>query len=151
MSDGHCEVDFTDYSDEADPVEFHQSTIVKRSRKAHRCDECGGEIAVGESYLRTAYVFEGKFDVDRVCDPCREAAGEFGWHIIGGSLWEMFREEWDNGANLQGCLNRLESARAKEHMRRQWAKWQDAKLARTAQRRTPKPDAVARPDGIATE
>lgn len=130
MSEGHCEVDFTDYSDNADPVEFHHSTIVKHARKAHVCDECGGPIAIGESYRKIAYVFEGKFDVDRVCDPCREAGGEFGWNIMGGALWQMFEEEWDNGANLQGCLNRLETARAKEHMRQQWAKWQEKRMRR---------------------
>ena len=46
-------------------------------------------------------------------------------------LWESFRGEWDNGANLQSCLNRLESAKAKAHMRDQWLKWQDICAERT--------------------
>lgn len=128
-----CDVDFSDYSDDADPVEFHQTRIVT-ARKAHRCSECGGEIAIGDRYRVTAYKFEGVFGVDRVCPPCHEAAGEFGYFIMGGSLWQMFQDEWDNGAHVQACINRLETARAKEHMRQQWLKWQERIAAQRRKR-----------------
>ncbi len=122
MSEGYCEVDFDDYSGDADPVEFATSKIVK-ARKVHRCEECRGEIAVGDSYQRTSYKFEGSMDVAKRCKPCLEAATEFHFAVLGGGLWEMFAEEWSQGANLQGCMNRLTTAKAKEHMRQQWMKW----------------------------
>lgn len=121
---GYCEVDFGDASGDAEPVDFVNRRTVK-ARKPHTCAECHGLIAVGESHETRAYRFEGEFHAERVCAPCQEAAGEFGWHILGGSLWVMFQEEWDGGANVQGCINRLTTARAKEHMRQQWAAWQE--------------------------
>lgn len=132
MSDGYCEVDFSDA--DADPVEFCKRKTVT-ARKAHICSECGGPIAAGEHYQRVASVFEGEFGVDKICAPCQETAGEFGCHIVGGVLWEMLYEEWDQGAHVQACINRLESARAKEHMRQQWVKWQERRrLERQARR-----------------
>ncbi len=128
MSDGYCEVDFTDTCDEADPVEFcHRETVV--ARKDHRCAECAGVIAVGERHGRVAYRFEGEFHADRICPSCQEAAGEFNYHLVGGSLWEMFHDEWDNGAHIQACISRLTTARAKEHMRQQWVKWHERRAA----------------------
>lgn len=121
MSDGFCEVDFSDYSDDADPVEFWNRTTVK-ARKPHRCEECGTTIAVGNTYERHNYKFDGQMCSDAVCLPCREAATEFNHRVV-GTLWEMFREEWAHGAHLQACLGRLSTVHAKEHMRRQWLKW----------------------------
>lgn len=128
MSDGYCEVDFGDVSDDADPVEFWNPQTVT-ARKDHVCDECRGPIAKGEQYRRTSYKWEGKFDMERMCALCLEAATEFDFRLVGGSLWEMFAEEWDNGARVQSCIARLSSAKAKEHMRQQWLKWQERRHA----------------------
>lgn len=125
MSDeGHCEVDFGDASDDAEPVEFYDEKMVT-GRKVHQCSECDRTIAVGEPHQRKSYKFEGEFHCDRICDGCREVAGEFDLRYVGGLLWESFWCEWDEGANLQGCLNRLTSVRAKTTMRDQWQRWQD--------------------------
>jgi hypothetical protein len=129
-----CEVDFADASDDADPVAFHNSAVVT-AKKAHTCSECDGGIAIGERYRRTAYKFEGAFSMDRVCACCLEAATEFNYYIMGGSLWLMFHEAWDNGSPLQACLNRLETAKAKEHMRSQWMKWRAKRDEYLARRR----------------
>lgn len=122
MADSYCEVDFGDASDDADQVEFHVSKTV-RAKKEHRCDECGERIEKGEQYRRTVYKFEGEFSMDRCCTGCVEAAAEFHYFIMDGSLWSMFHEEWAQGARLQSCLNRLTSVKAKERMRAQWMKW----------------------------
>jgi hypothetical protein len=124
----YCEVDFSDYSDDADPVEFVDTRFVT-ARKAHVCEECGGVIAVGERHQVRAYKFEGEFCSERVCDPCREAAKEFGYHILGGGLWVHMADEWENGARVQACIDRLGTARAKAHMRDRWLAW-DAKRSR---------------------
>lgn len=124
MSDDYCEVDFSDTSADSEPVEFYDEKIA-RARKAHVCTECGAPIAAGDEYQRRSYRFEKEFSVDHVCLVCREIAGEFEHRLIGSLLWENFRVEWDNGARLQGCLNRLTSVAAKELMRAQWLKWQE--------------------------
>lgn len=117
-----CEVSFGDSSDDADPVDFFNVRTVK-ARKPHACTHCAGTIEAGESHTYVAFKFEGAFDTERVCAPCHEASTEFEYHIFGGDLWRMFNEEWDNGAHVQACINRLSTARAKEHMRQQWLKW----------------------------
>lgn len=123
----YCDVDFGDESADADPVEFLDITT-PRARKEHKCCECRGAISVRATYYRVSYKFEGKFGTDRVCEACWEAMQEFDYHIFGGDFWRSMREQWDNGANVQGCINRLSSAAAKEHMRRQWAKWKQLEL-----------------------
>lgn len=132
-----CEVSFGDASDDADPVEFYDERIVT-ARKAHICDECGGPIAKGERYERKSYRVEGEFCTDHICDACHEVAGEFEHCLVGGMLWQQFEAEWDEGAHLQPCLNRLTSVRAKTTMRDQWMKWHDKRVAqrqRAIQRR----------------
>lgn len=145
MSEGFCDVDFSEASDDADYVEFCESSVVK-ARKAHKCDECRGGIAAGDVYTRTAYRFEGKFHMERKCALCKEAAVEFGYSVLGGLLWEQFNDAWDNGANVQGCINRLTTAKAKAHMCQQWIKWHDAR-ARQRQEAIARRAAASRPGG----
>lgn len=124
MSEQHCEVDLTDACDDADVVEFVVTTDVERSRKTHECSECGEPIPQGSSYRRACYKFEGKMWCERFCVSCKESMDEFGWTMLGAGLfWESMREEWNQGANVQGCMNRLTTAAAKAHMLRQWKKW----------------------------
>lgn len=99
MSDGYCEVDFTDASDDAEPCEFVNTRFVV-ARKEHKCSSCGGPIARGERHRVSAYRFEGEFGMERMCDACHEAAGEFGYNLLGGDLWGMFADEWDSDVGL---------------------------------------------------
>jgi hypothetical protein len=119
MSDGYCEVSLEGYGEDSDPVQFYDSKLVT-GRKAYACIECRGPIASGEQHRRISYRYEGKFSVDRICPPCAEASAEFEHRLIGGSLWEMFGEEWDNGARVQSCMERLTTARAKAKMQEQY-------------------------------
>lgn len=122
MSDGYCDVSFSDESSDADSVEFFDTTT-PTARKDYVCNECAEAIKSGEKYQRTAYKFEGKMSVDRLCEPCAEAKAEFEYYIFGGNFWRNMREQWENGANVQGCINRLTTVRAKTLMHRQWMKW----------------------------
>ena len=117
-----CAVDFSDRSADADPCEFFDITHPK-ARREHRCTECRGPIAIGATYAKVAWKFEGTFGVDKVCEPCWEAMQEFDYHIFGGDFWSEMREAWEEGANVQGCINRLVSVDAKTHMHQQWMKW----------------------------
>ncbi len=123
-----CEVDFSDESSDAEQVEMFERKVIT-ARKAHTCVDCRGAIAKGESCARYSYKYEGEFSTEHRCDPCEEAAAEFEHRLVGGLFWLSMHEAWGEGANVQSCINRLTTARAKEHMRQQWLKWHDKMTA----------------------
>lgn len=108
-----CHVDFSDASSDAEPCTFCEWRVVKRARKEHRCVMCVQKISVGESYRTVSSVFEGEFSYDKVCEACYEISREFEYHIIDGGLWTSMREEWEQGAHIQACIQRVESVAAK--------------------------------------
>ena len=57
-----------------------------RARKQHRCVECQCIIQPGETYERTAMLYDGQWDTYRTCLGCRrlrEAFCSHGW-LFGG-------------------------------------------------------------------
>lgn len=122
MGGNGCNVDFHNLSDDADPCDFWRVTT-PRARKEHQCTECREPIAIGALYRRVSWKFEGQVGTDKVCEPCWESMQEFDYHIFGGDFWSHMREEWEQGANIQGCINRLVTVDAKIHMHRQWMCW----------------------------
>lgn len=61
-----------DCSCDYDPVSFLIENDVKKSRKEHRCAECGGKIAIGETYKRRRFGFEGSVYNEAVCSRCND-------------------------------------------------------------------------------
>lgn len=120
MSDGYCDVSLGDY--DGDPAKvFHAHTVT--ARKPHVCDECKGAIEPGQKYERVSGLWD-RWQLWRFCLPCSEIQQEFSERgRTFGILWDTLYEEWGEGATLQGCLNRVTSVAAKEHMRQQWLKW----------------------------
>lgn len=55
------------------------STIVKKSRKKHRCDFCGCEIEKGTSYHNSTNVFDGYMYIWKSHQECA-AVGNFMYH-----------------------------------------------------------------------
>jgi hypothetical protein len=121
VSDSFCEVSLGDYDGEQ--AEFYQDRIVK-ARKQHVCLECNEPIEKGTVHQTVVGKWDGEFHTNRFCLPCWEIMGEFSENgRTFGVTWDTFYNEWENGATLQGCLNRLSSVAAKVHMTRQWRKW----------------------------
>lgn len=122
MSDGLCDFAIEGDYDGDQPEFMNEST--PKARKAHRCYECVEAIPIGVQYRRVVGKWDGKMDTYCFCLACEEAAGEFfdGSRTF-GILWDEMANNWDQGAHLQACLNRLSSAAAKEHMRRRWLQW----------------------------
>lgn len=118
----HCDIDFSDVSDDAEPCEFVSRTE-RVARKPHVCSECKAQIVVGERYESVAYKFDGEFGADKWCLACREIATEFEYFIVGGSLWGAIHEQWADGARVQACINRLSTVAAKTKMRDRWLAW----------------------------
>lgn len=93
-----------------------------KARKAHECDECGRWIAVGETYRRQGYTYEGVAYTFRCCEQCEAFlrvlldAGfendEGGWPRIvdldGGEVahvglsreLQLFRDRWQRNGVL---------------------------------------------------
>lgn len=108
---------------DGDTAQFYNESTVK-ARKPHKCFECGETIPAGARYKRASGKWEGQMETYHFCAGCDEAAGEF---VEGarnfGMLWEEFESNWEDGAHLQACLNRLSTAAAKEHMLKRWLQW----------------------------
>ena len=121
MSEGFC--DFTIEADGDGMADVFRAGMVT-ARVAHKCTECDGPIEPGQRFERIGMKYEGRWAVDRLCSACSEISREFfdGARML-GILWDELEGNWDEGAHLQACLNRLSTTTAKEHMRRQWLKW----------------------------
>ena len=89
-----------------------------------KCDECGDAIVLGQSCIRATGVYRGKSETYWFCAPCMEIVNEFvdGARVF-GALEEEFCQNWDAGAPLQACLNRVSSVAAKTKLRRWWLHW----------------------------
>jgi hypothetical protein len=123
MSEGICDFSIdADY--DGDVASFYDERIVT-ARKPHQCTECGETIPVKAKYQRVTGKWDGRLDTYHFCLMCHEASGEFfeGGERCFGVLWDEMISNWEEGAHLQACLNRLTTVAAKEHMRRQWMKW----------------------------
>jgi hypothetical protein len=59
-----CELDFDGY------CEVWDESIIKKARKQHRCDSCGGTIEKGSSYIKHFSIFEGSVTSDKMCNDC---------------------------------------------------------------------------------
>ena len=131
MTDGYCDVSLGDY--DGDSAECYQETH-RKAAKSHACYECREAIVKGQQYHVVTGKWDGEFTTYRFCESCWEVMGEFSENgKTFGVVWEAFRDEWASGATLQGCLNRLSSMTAKEHMRQQWLKWKGLDKKRGAE------------------
>lgn len=105
-------------------LEFYRAKMVK-ARKAHRCEECGRVISLGEIHHSASGKFDGKVETYRTCAHCR-VAGEWlerecGGHLIGG-ISEDIHEHWLEGGYGIGLI------RLGVGIRRQWARFDGAGL-----------------------
>lgn len=60
-----------------EPCDVWEENKVKAARKRHRCDACGGAVAVGESYYRHFSVYDDSATSEKICMPCYEAREVF--------------------------------------------------------------------------
>jgi hypothetical protein len=123
--EGTCEVSLGDY--DGDPAEIFRSHNVT-ARKPHQCFECRETIPVGARYERVNGKWDGVWSTYRFCLPCSEISREFSDSgRTFGYLWEGMGENWDEGAHITACLNRLTTADAKRRLHDQWLEWKDLK------------------------
>jgi len=120
MSDGFCDVEIDAECDE--PAEVWNEKQ-RCAAKPHRCVDCRSEIAKGERHIHITCKSGGDWDTLRVCLACDEIAREFMSPRVVGVLWDEFDSQWAEGANVQGCMNRVTTVAAKQKLLEQWRKW----------------------------
>ena len=105
---------------------FYQE-VTPRARKPHKCCECGAPIAVGEQYQRATGKADGSIFSECSCLACTEIRKTFccgSW--IFGELWEQMHEQmfptWRE-AGPYDCLAKLETERARDKCREEYAFW----------------------------
>jgi hypothetical protein len=111
------EVDF-------DPADW-KSIRTLRARKAHRCCECQGEIAPGQTYENYVLGSDGTISRYKTCAMCVEIRSAF---CCDGS-W-LFETIWDEMTEYvfpalttaHKCFAKLSPA-AKEFLLQRWRKW----------------------------
>jgi hypothetical protein len=121
VSQGFCDVEIEGDCDEPADVWFERP---RYAAKPHQCCECRAVIAKGERHINITMKSGGRWDSFRVCLACDEIAREFmSPRIVGGWLWESFDSAWQEGANVQGCMNRVSTATAKQKLLDKWKAW----------------------------
>lgn len=116
-----CDVSLGDW--DGDTPSFYQEDE-RKARKAHRCEECGEDIQAGTRYVHVVGKFDGRIDAWKFCAACWEIMGEFseGGRTF-GITWDTFADEWNSGAHIQACINRVSTVAAKALLLRKWMKW----------------------------
>jgi hypothetical protein len=94
------------------------------ARKPHKCCDCNETIPIGTKHELLTYKFEGRFWRDRTCAICTEIglAMSCGGGWPSGFLWDSIREMVFPDMT-PGCLDRLQTARAKEVLLARWQAW----------------------------
>lgn len=98
-------------------------TLIVRARKPQTCCECAEPIRPGDRYEVVSGKWDGAWSSFKTCLPCKEIREAFcceGW--IYGTLWEDARESFFETMTT-GCLEKLETAAAKEKLVSQWNEW----------------------------
>jgi len=102
----------------------------RKARKAHTCAECRRVIQPGETYKRTAAVYDGRWGTWQTCAHCRVAQAwlsrECGGFLQEGvleDLEEHMDEFWGKDSH-----RRLEVGRLIVGMRRDWKRFDGAGL-----------------------
>jgi hypothetical protein len=116
-----------DNSGDGEFAQVFERTIVKKSRKPHRCCECKREIPVGSGYEKTFMVFDGTAESFSACLICAEIRDTYycadDSSPIVGELWTDIAEENFFAAFNTVCLSKLRTPEAKAYMLERWQKW----------------------------
>lgn len=107
--------------DDSERYEVYCETT-RRARKSHKCHECNRVIAKGETYRRTAGLYDGAWTINCVCRHCTVAATwlqmNCGGYLDGG-IAEDIAEHRIDYPRLAFPLGRFVVG-----MRRHWRSWQ---------------------------
>lgn len=97
---------------------------VVAARKAHRCTECGEDIAPGVRYERVTGLWDGRWSTHQTCLSCVEIRNHFeceGW--LFGQLWSDLEDNFYPDMKAGGpCMEGL-SPEAKDRLITKRMEW----------------------------
>lgn len=114
--------------DTGDYCTVSTSKMVK-ARKPHECDECSKIIQPGEIYECCTSLFDGEWSRMNVCAICSEISIAFSCEgRVIGNMWEDIHDNLFPNMTT-GCLAKLKTAAAKEHLVKKCNEWKFGKAA----------------------
>lgn len=83
------------------------TTKVRTARKTHKCNECNGQIAIGEKYEINRGLFGDGWSEFKTCSICKEIRDHFlcGWYY--GGVWEELDSYFMDEDFPLSCLSEL--------------------------------------------
>jgi hypothetical protein len=84
-----------------EPADVYQATV-RKARKEHSCDECGGKIISGDKYENVFGVWEGTSSTWKTCQHCRDIR-----------TWVQNNVPclcWAHGNTMQDCRDAVDEA-----------------------------------------
>lgn len=125
IASGDCGVCLGGYDSDG-TLEMYAEKIVT-ARKLHQCYECQGAINKGEKYQRVTGKWEGEFNVYEFCLICSEISTCLSCDgRCFGNLWEDITDNLFPNMTT-GCLAKLKTAAAKQHLVEKWKIWKFTK------------------------
>ena len=117
---GDCGVCLCGESD--GPADFWV-VVYPKSRKEHKCTECGKVIPKGVIYQRVSYKFDGDISCCKTCSICAEIRAAFycDTELI-GEFWSQIEDYVFPDLTIT-CYDRLTTPEAKTELRRRWQEW----------------------------
>ena len=122
MSD--CDLCFHDY-DYGDSADCYR-VLMRKARKPHKCEECGGTIPARAEYEYASGVHDGSAFSVKTCAGCASVRAAyvcgFFYH---GTLWDSMKQNvFDNAkfAMAGPCWEKLTAA-GKAHLLDKWRRW----------------------------
>jgi hypothetical protein len=86
----------------------------RRAKKAHRCSDCGGVIAPGETYFCVSLKWEGQIESFKICPGCEGLRKVFSCAGFGDLKTEIFEELHETGDLPIGDFGPLGAAKLDE-------------------------------------
>jgi hypothetical protein len=121
LAEGDCGVCIGGGGD-GDPVDFWVEKMVT-ARKSHQCYECNQPILPGSRYERIAMKYEGDINTYELCSLCSEIGKAFSCDgRMLGILWDDIHDTLFPQMTT-GCLAKLTTAAAKQHLVKKWQAW----------------------------
>lgn len=132
MEAGDCGVCIGGYDgcDELDIDTYYQRNVtIKRNCK---CFECGVLIVAGTEHQQCGGKYEDEWKNWRFCLLCAEIADAFCCDGRGfGTLWQSVEDDLFPRLTT-GCLAKLKTAAAKQHLLDKWNEWKFRKVEKNS-------------------
>ena len=83
---------------------------MRKTRKTHKCCECGEVIQIGEKYESISGIWDGDPHTYKTCMDCKSLRGVFFKNWCFEMIWDDFKEEFSGAVVPESCISELTPA-----------------------------------------